>query len=410
VKIELERPSLKAKASSKDMMFDMDEESDFNPHSPRESPSIRPLASPRPLDPLFENTPPEDIWYDSRGKILPSPKIAPQHFNSGPATPRTPKSPQISGKTPPVSGRPWTLTPLSSSKTDMRDIMAQAATPSRVSSLSQDLAAARLALPEVPASFSLPAPKLSQKDRKRMQHAQQASSSTVQPAIQPATTPLGTSPFSWQAVSAQNKSALKDVMASETTKNKAVPARTNSTPQLTMRQTVANAKGHNSPKPATGPAGQPPSRSVSESKPVPSREHASPVPRPAPQASNSRPIPQSIRHQPVVDLDFGLTMTEILEQQQLEKRLIKEAVAKRDLQEIQAEQEFQEWWEKESARVQEAEQRDLAAATSASKSSSKKGRGRGAGRSKSGKGGAAQPAGGNGNHAAAGDPVTSRTG
>jgi hypothetical protein len=78
-------------------------------------------------------------------------------------------------------------------------------------------------------------------------------------------------------------------------------------------------------------------------------------------------------------------MSEIVAQQLAEKDLIKEAAAKRDLQEIQAEQEFQEWWEKESARVQEEEQRAAAgpAKGSAKKGKSRGGRGRG-GKAKSG--------------------------
>jgi len=59
-------------------------------------------------------------------------------------------------------------------------------------------------------------------------------------------------------------------------------------------------------------------------------------------------------------------------------------VAKRDLQEIQAEQEFQEWWDKESARVQEAENQSAASPNPSSKTSASKkhrsrgGRGKGA--------------------------------
>jgi hypothetical protein len=45
-------------------------------------------------------------------------------------------------------------------------------------------------------------------------------------------------------------------------------------------------------------------------------------------------------------------MADIQSQQQMEKIIAQDAVAKRSLQEIQAEQEFQEWWDKESARIQ----------------------------------------------------------
>lgn len=77
-------------------------------------------------------------------------------------------------------------------------------------------------------------------------------------------------------------------------------------------------------------------------------------------------------------------MSEIVAQQQAEKAHVKDAVAKRDLQEIQAEQEFQEWWDKESARVQEAEKESAAAAAKGPRKS--KGRGGGARGGRRGKG------------------------
>jgi hypothetical protein len=46
-------------------------------------------------------------------------------------------------------------------------------------------------------------------------------------------------------------------------------------------------------------------------------------------------------------------MADIIGQQRREQEVIKEAVAKRSLQEIQEEQAFQEWWDQESRRAQE---------------------------------------------------------
>jgi len=48
-------------------------------------------------------------------------------------------------------------------------------------------------------------------------------------------------------------------------------------------------------------------------------------------------------------------MLDILSEQAIEKTAIKDFAAKRSLQEIQQEQEFQEWWDKEQARVMEEE-------------------------------------------------------
>ncbi|SMR51060.1 unnamed protein product [Zymoseptoria tritici ST99CH_3D1] len=377
-KTDLDKPSLKARASTKDMMFDMDEEYEFQA-SPRESPAIRPMSSPRGLDPMQQSTPPvEDTWYSSRGKVLPSPRLGPQASTPSGVTPRTPRSPDMAGMTSPNTGKPWTLTPLASrSSSGLKDIMAQTAT-GRESSLTQGLAAAKSASDYIPAPFSLPAPKLSQmsqKDRKRMQHLQQ--SAVVSP--KPSTEKPESSQFSWQSVSAQKRPGLKDVLESEMLNAAAVKtpsSRSASTPHLTMRQTVANpnTKLAASPQPSPGPA----KRTASEAK--------SPRPGPATPStisyfSNSKPIPQSIRHEPLPEQLWGLSMSEIVAQQLAEKDLIKEAAAKRDLQEIQAEQEFQEWWEKESARVQEEEQR---AAAGPAKGGAKKGKSRG-GRGRGGK-------------------------
>ena len=48
-------------------------------------------------------------------------------------------------------------------------------------------------------------------------------------------------------------------------------------------------------------------------------------------------------------------MSDILEQQQTEKDIFREAVAKRNLQEIQEEQAFQEWWDAEIRKVRSEE-------------------------------------------------------
>ena len=195
----------------------------------------------------------------------------------------------------------------------------------------------------------------------------------------------------WQTVSAQKVPSLKDVFNKEASPAPAPPAkptqRAASTPHLTMRQTVAN------PKPAPSP----------QSKPVASpstQHHQSPrpgmpvnrPPRSPPQQNNLEfpSIAQSIRHSPApVEPSLQLSIADIVEQERLQKELLKEAVAKRDLGEIQAEQEFAEWWEKESRRVQgyedeevEKAKADTAAKGGAKKAPRRKPRGDGAGRGK----------------------------
>lgn len=383
---EVQRPSLKGKASSKDMMFDMDEELGNEYRSPTQSPSIRPMPSKSALDPIA-SSPVEDVWYDSRGRVLPSPKLAAQSITPGAATPRTPKSPLMSGKPPSSTTQPWSATPLPGARADLKDIMAQAAqaASTRTSSLSQGLAASKAISPDPPTAFHLPAPKMSQKDRKRLQQSaivspkapveQQEASSAKEIRPTPA----------WHTVSAPKVTTPKDILAEEANSPATKPsnARAASTPQLTMRQTVANTKpSHQPQKPTIGPSGQNAvqQRSVSESKPSApiTAEHSRP--RQTPQASNSKPIPQSIRHQPPAEPILGLSMSEIVAQQLFEKTIVKEAVAKRDLQDIQAEQEFEEWW----ARAMEAERRSATAGEKKGK------RHRGRGGNRGGRGGNAK--------------------
>lgn len=196
----------------------------------------------------------------------------------------------------------------------------------------------------------------------------------------------------WQTVSAQKVPSLKDVID---TQSSAPPPPTHraSTPHLTMRQTVANPK--TAPPP---PQAQP--------KPIiasPSARHSLPENRPIAQSnSNSKPIPQSIRHSPApAEPTLQLSIDDIVAQERRQKELLQEAVAKRDLGEIQAEQEFQEWWERESRRVQEEEmgggigRRDGAKGGAGRKGQGRK-RGGGGGGGGRGRGRGGQQAGGRG--------------
>lgn len=61
------------------------------------------------------------------------------------------------------------------------------------------------------------------------------------------------------------------------------------------------------------------------------------------------------------------SMADILALQQAEKINVKEAVAKRSLQEIQQEQEFLTWWDAESKRAKEEEEAAAQAAGSKSR-------------------------------------------
>ncbi len=139
---------------------------------------------------------------------------------------------------------------------------------------------------------------------------------------------------------------------------------------MTMRQTVAGAASTAKSSGKDANRGRSPSELAPPSKPA------------APQI-------QSIRHTPLPSrtgsgVDARTSMAEILAQQQFEKTAVEEAVAKRSLQEIQQEQEFQQWWDNESRRVQEEE--EAHSSTAASSGRGKGGRGRGGHRRGSGRG------------------------
>ena len=245
-----------------------------------------------------------------------------------------------------------------------------------------------------------------------MQQQQLASQSSSSSRLNESQVTGGSNSSPWQTISAHKVPSLKDVIDTQKTgpPAKASPtARASSTPQLTMRQTVANPKPTPTQKPVIGPGSSSPhqQRTISENKSPAARPSPAQRPQPAPLASppqsslNSKPIPQSTRHQPLpVEPSLQLSMEDILAQQQREKEVIKEAVAKRDLQDIQAEQEFQEWWEKESRRVQEAETRGSGAPPKTSRrgrGGGKAGRGGRGGRERSRGGGGGAPANGNAN-------------
>jgi len=102
----------------------------------------------------------------------------------------------------------------------------------------------------------------------------------------------------------------------------------------------------------------------------------------APPTPLAQPVVQSIRHSPRQETkrhgftsssSGQLSLASILVQQQAEKDEIREAATtKHSLQDIQLEQEFQEWWDKESKRVmQQAEAEEAAAAATGKRTRSR---------------------------------------
>lgn len=395
-------PVLNKKKSAGDFMFAMDEDGDDVPPLSLWRESASRNHSRRPSGTLAAQSPVADHeqWYDSRGKKLSSPSQS-----GSPPLQETPtSSPAVTATSPRIrtvdGSSPWGESP-TTVKLGMRDIMAQASS-SRASSLSIALSSQTADRPKVePLASGSFQPKQSQKERKKTQQYQSrpASEPPVTQNLLSSSVTQRVSP--WQTV-ARPKANIKD--GARTSSRSASPSsvviRNTTAPTLTMRQTVA---GSNTPgkqgtpgptqSPQPGFSGHWPSPgATTTSSYFPKASTSTGEPRSASsQISHTTPIQsapstatpiQSIRHIPKQQQDpiVGLSMTDILSQQQAEKTAIHDATtAKRSLQEIQQEQEFQEWWDLESRKVKEEEERRTAEATtrsapSGSRSKARKGR------------------------------------
>lgn len=237
------------------------------------------------------------------------------------------------------SPRPWhTVSPLSTPKLSMRDIMDQTSS-SRTSNLSVGLS--ENSGSNRRSSGTIAHAKMSQKERKKLQ--QQASQNTDQPGDSSHSPSTKVSP--WRVIPSSKSKAIEE--------SSPIQATGRSSTQLTMRQTIANPGitkdilNPETPKkvmPIQATESQP-NRSINSTKTT---------------MSNPSPIQiKSIRHTPMPMRPSASTqhvsMTDILSQQQAEKAFQQGGGEKRSLADIQAEQAFQEWWEKESARVQNEE-------------------------------------------------------
>lgn len=360
----LQTPVLKGRASVSDLIFDM---SDGDEDEDKVEEQIKPpLFNEKPSQGHPRETPPvgspEEAWSASsiKGRST-APGLAITDLS--PADALIPNSPAAKEGRP--SGQPWGSTSLGQAKLDLKSIMAQSSSEAP-SGLSIGLSKERK---EEKPSGSFHS-KMSQKERKRLQQAQQLGQPVTPAKPQPA--PPTVSP--WQAVASQRKNApsgTPPVAASPQS------ARTVSTPHLTMRQTVAKTGPGSKQKPQQQPP-QP-----SRSSPAPSSSQARPASSGPGMSVSTTPIPtpHSVRHIPLpshspTSPSQNLTMTEILTLQIAEKEYIRDAAAKRSLQEIQQEQEFQEWWDQESKRVIQEEEQKKKADERAAKAPRGRGRGR----------------------------------
>ncbi|WEW58164.1 hypothetical protein PRK78_003632 [Emydomyces testavorans] len=341
-KLSMESPLLKSKPSNGDLIFAMDDESVLPP-------SVDSLQGSKPntdvncqksigqawsrtnTTPALEFTP---SGTDSPFDVERTSKVTPPEHNS------LPKASQSSR----LPGAPWGCLGPSTPKAGLKDIMAETSGLKTASSHPYSLSRRETEVARPPPS------KLSQKERKKLKQQQ------LHEVFAEAESPKSKAASPWQLAVAKSKSPL----SADRHIPPRVPQRNDSNKaSLTLRQTVAGT-----PPPPSSDGLEPLSFSSTKSQ---SNQHQldfnTPNSPAAPKFSNSSP----------------LSLAAILQQQQLEKDVIREAAtARHNLHDIQVEQEFQEWWDAESKRVME----EAAAAAGAGRARGT-GRGRGKGRGNS---------------------------
>ncbi|KAF4464309.1 myosin [Fusarium albosuccineum] len=337
-------PSLRPKQSQVDLIFDMDEEDGPSLSNPR-SPMNEPSNSGLPVD--TEDMPQlPKVWREPKGK-------EPADIAQSPATNAFSLSPLSQPSDLGTSkslrgvaskfGAPWASSTLATSKLDLKDIMSEA---SSTSTLTAGLQAQKTK----DAAANKPQAKVSQKERKRQLQAQAAAEAAVKDEsvnrVPWEPVPAGGRPAPWKTTSPGPNASLKETMMMEA--KIPGPVSVNANP-LVASETK--------PKSATRRTASPDTR-------FPGQSRTNSSPAIVAGSSISQPkkplVPHSksyITPAPKAEATLGFSMADIIGQQKREQEAVKEAVAKRSLQEIQQEQAFQEWWDEESRRTQEEEAR-----------------------------------------------------
>ncbi|CRG84472.1 putative E3 ubiquitin-protein ligase HERC6 [Talaromyces islandicus] len=383
-------PTLKAKLSAGDLMFQMDDEGAMSPTPVRKGKTPVLSSIPDDLGDMPQGTIPSLSL--SHGDSMGDPTSLDDRIgsiDSGDAgsllgSP-SPLASKLHADSPSVSrGAPWASPVVSGNKRDLKDIMTETS-QSRISNLTLGMSN-RSDTGQPGNNFSQ---KMSQRERKKLQQIQ----AQEQLAAQQREADARKSP--WQAV---GKKPSRDIKEDPSQSLRPSQAKIGHKPSMTLRQTVSGVSSpHSTPEP--GPSNSKQNRSVSQPSPAgavassrPNKQKPTIPPSPSSTttttatATPAQPIIQSIRHTPHPKRSVSgpassaeqasSSLASILLQQQAEKDEIREAAtAKHNLQDIQAEQEFQEWWDKESKRVMEAEANAAAAAASSS-TTAREGRGR----------------------------------
>jgi inhibitor of Bruton tyrosine kinase len=386
-------PDLRPKDSRVDLMFEMEEgeeSSALNNTLATPSGNISTDLAIEPLQ-LSEATSQRVTRGGRNIEASPDPGMSSPPMSSPPIPPATSPHPSPSALSPssPATRSPWARSAaLPTAKLDLRQIMSESSKPAP-SALSAGLAAQG----SKPAASRPTTSKVSQKERKKQQQEQavQAVIAKAEPQIPWQEVP--TRPAPWQRTPSAPKTSLKDALSAAAPKS--APPIAPSNKPLIAAESSAKASPRRTASPDTRFSGQ--SRTSSYTgRPNQQSPMAGPS-RPSPRASSSNEntplVPHSksyIAPRSQAESTLGLSIDDIIRREQRERDIVKEAVAKRSLQEIQQEQEFQEWWDQESRRTQEEEGRKAARQAGRGKDSSQRGgraKGRGGrGRGRGGKG------------------------
>ena len=361
-------PNLRPKESQGDMIFDMDEEGASRNGSPMTAalgtPIIRPDVDIEPVPRLPE------AWQSGKGKSpADSGKLSPSSVSPAQSSARDMGDlgdigPLQLGTPVRKAGGPWAPPLLPTSKLDLKGIMSETTSKSALTAglAAQEMKSAALSKPQV---------KLSQKERKRQLQLQAEAEAEAEGAARDDKTkqvtwdkvPSGNRPSPWKAASPLPKTSLTEAMSSEMALRSPAPVKAK---PLVASEAEGQSGRTRTASPDTrfpgqgrmgnSPAGAPAASSQTQAKPL--------VPHSKSYISPARKI----------DSSPGASMADIIGQQEREQELVKEAVAKRSLQEIQEEQAFQEWWDQESRRAQDEEARRQARSQEKGPSGHRRGR------------------------------------
>lgn len=321
---ETNTPPLRPQASQGDMIFSMDEDALECPESPSLRPAKRGVskASARETD-------------TGSFRSVSQMKRQPLDLSGSAQSPSTPAN-RVPNRSDAKGGSPWGTAPLPVEKLDLRSVLSETSAPGP-SGIAAGLAEQKGK--DAAQSQKQTPTKMSQKERKRQQQLEAsqraAAELTAQEQPRKAWDAQAEAKAPWKVAGAP-KTSLKDVMASAS--QSGTPPGPGPVKPLVAAETAKSAPRRTA-SPDTRFSGQ-------------TRRGGSP--------SGSKVTPHSktyITPAPKAAASAGFSMDDIIGQQRREREAVKEAVAKRPLEDIQQEQAFQEWWDAETKRMQEGEAR-----------------------------------------------------